>query len=118
MLDTKALLTKIVNVFVGGTDNGWNYKKYPDGTYEAWKGIPLNIARSTAYGALYRCLEQTVQLPSFNSGTDYTIVGSSNGGDFVVFNTMSATSVGFFFVRTSTATAQDRVARLYLHGKY
>lgn len=105
-------------VIASGTDADWQYKKYNDGTYEAWQNYTVNIARQTAYGALYRSTEQSIYLPSFHSGTDYQVMGSSNGGDLLMFNSVAATYFTFFFTRTSSATAADRTARLYVRGKY
>ena len=106
------------NDYTTGTDNSWSYRKYKDGTYEAWQTKTVNIARQTAYGSLYRSTEQSLSLPSFNSGTDYQLLGSSNGGDFLLFNSNGASSATFFFVRTSSAAAADKAARLYIRGSY
>lgn len=119
MLNVKALLTKILScVYTTGTDGAWSYRKYPDGTFEAWQTKTVNVARQTAYGSLYRSTEQTLNLPSFNTGSDYQLLGSSNGGDFLMFNSFGASSATYFFVRTSSAAAADKAARLYLRGKY
>lgn len=101
-----------------GTDNGWSYRKYPDGTYDAWQTKPLNIARSTAYGSLYRCVEQTMNMPSFNSGTDYIIAGTVGGGDWLDTNIIYATSFTYYMVRTASAAAQARTVRFYVHGTW
>lgn len=106
------------NDYTTGTDNGWSYRKYKNGTYEAWQTKTVNIARQTTYGALYRSTEQTLNLPSFNTGTDYQLLGSSNGGDFLLFNSNGASTATFFFVRTASAAAADKAARLYIRGEY
>ena len=117
MIDVKKLLAKILSCsYTDGTDNSWTYKRYTNGTYEAWRTITLSIARQTSYGSLYRSLEQSVTLPSFNSGTNYQLIGSSNGGDWLLFNTFNETTASYFFIRTSSAAAANKVARLYIHG--
>lgn len=112
------IATLETNDYTTGTDNGWSYRKYKNGTYEAWQTTTVNIARQTAYGALYRSVEQTLNLPSFNTGTDYQLLGSSNGGDFLLFNSFGASTATYFFVRTSSAAAADKAARLYIRGEY
>lgn len=78
MLDLKALLTKILKcLYTSGTDNGWTYKKYMDGTYEAWRtynatGMSLTSASAgTYYNATVGNGIKNITLPSFNVGTDY-----------------------------------------------
>ena len=78
MLNLKALLAKILRcVYTTGTDNGWTYKKYADGTYEAWRtynatGMSLTSASAGTY---YNSSEgnglKNIALPSFNVGTGY-----------------------------------------------
>lgn len=99
-----------------GTDNGWTYRKWHSGKYEAWQAKPLTVARTTAYGQLYRCAEQSISMPSFNSGTDYIIAGSVGGGDWLDTNSIGASSFTYYMVRTSSQSAQARTVRFYIQG--
>lgn len=77
MLDLKALLTKILKcLYTSGTDNGWTYKKYMDGTYEAWtqyNATGLNLTTASA-GTYYSTAGvKRFPLPSFISTVPYIL---------------------------------------------
>lgn len=62
--------TKLIEV---GTDGGWNYRKYADGTYEADKELTVSsLPTSYAWGSLYRTAGVRFgNLPSFDSGDGF-----------------------------------------------
>lgn len=64
-----------VKVVEKGTSNGWTYKKYTDGTYEALKSITVSAtATSTAWGSLYRTAGfRFGDLPSLDNGQGFSI---------------------------------------------
>ena len=106
MLDLKALLAKILRcVYTTGTDNGWTYKKYADGTYEAWRtynatGMSLTSASAgTYYNGTVGNGIKNITLPSFNVGTSY----------FAFANSMPSISSGVYIYsigRLSATTLQ------------
>lgn len=72
-----------VRVIESGTNNGWQYKKFSDGTYEAFKRIELEgVACSTAWGSLYISPAQNFGVrPSFDNlgmQIDVSYVGLSD----------------------------------------
>jgi hypothetical protein len=58
-----------------GTDSGWTYKKYSNGTYEAVKRLTItSMPSSYSYGVLYRTAGiRFGDLPSFDSGNGFDI---------------------------------------------
>ena len=103
-----------------GTDNGWTYRKYADGTYDAWIRLTPNVEVKTASGNLYMSAAQTVNLPSFQDATGYSIVGNANGDEDVVFGTLTSSgeTITYKLVRGSSRNAAARGVRLFLHGNW
>lgn len=122
MLDVKKLLCKILKcTYKTGSDNGWEYKMYADGTYDAWKRDTSNIARTSQVGNLYVSVDPiTVNLPSFNSGTTYELGGLANGQELVVLETIPSAGTYFTYrlAQGSSRTAQSRTVRFFLHGHW
>lgn len=86
--------------YTKGTDNNWTYKKYTDGTYEAWlrynaTGMALTSASSNTY---YNATSgvKNVTLPSFNVGTDYYVTGQEQPS--------MSSSVYIYSIQTYSAT--------------
>lgn len=69
--DVAAMIQKAspVRVIESGVDNGWQYKKFSDGTYEAFKRLELSgVACDIAWGSLYVCTAQNFGArPSFDA---------------------------------------------------
>lgn len=56
MLDLKKVLTKLISSsYTDGTANGWDYRKYANGTFEAWRRDQLTglTMTSSSYGTYY-----------------------------------------------------------------
>ena len=102
-----------VHIIDAGTDtNGWDYKKYDDGTYEATKKITLSsVACTTAEGSLYRTAEQTfTNRPVLDNGITSINVSfwasSTNRHAWVCTVTRPATgTIGTWAVISATNTA-------------
>ena len=105
-----------------GTDNSWQYKKYSDGTFDAWISFDLNVACNTSTGSLYCTADQTISLPSFTNTSiaDWSISGSVNGLEAVWFLSFGASppSAGYRLIRTNSRTAQARHVTMLLSGKW
>lgn len=56
-------------LFESGTSGDWSYRKYSDGTFEAWATIPFNVAVQTAWGSLYIYQRARYKLTSHRSRT-------------------------------------------------
>ena len=67
MLDIKALFTKVLNCcYIKGTSGNWTYKKYGDGTIEAWyrTGNITITADNSWWGWYYHNYTSTIPYPS------------------------------------------------------
>lgn len=71
MLDIKKLFTKILKCcYTTGTSNSWTYKKYADGTYEAWRYYQATgMALTTSSAGTYYSTSgyKDLNYPSFHS---------------------------------------------------
>lgn len=76
MLDVKKLLIKVLKHVTTqtGTDNGWTYYKYMDGTYDAYRKVQLTglVLTSASAGTYYgNGSDHDYNYPSFSTGTIY-----------------------------------------------
>lgn len=119
MLNQKKLDIKLMEHVVAeeGTNNGWEYRKWNNGKYEAWYKTTLSIARNTSYGSLYRSGVQTVDLPSFNNDI-LSVTGSCIGGEWLAFDNIGRTSLGYVLLRVSSATAESRTVTINIVGEW
>ena len=105
-----------------GTDNGWTYKKYNSGAFDAWRSFDLNVACSSASGSLYCSADQSLSLPSFTNTNinDWAISGAINGLESIWFLTFTASppSIVYRLMRTTSRTAANRHVNMTLHGKW
>ncbi len=123
------------NIYIGGTTaknkisgwvcesdtvNDWTYRKYSDGTFDAWGTFTVTPTSSTASGNIYYSNAISVNLP-FTASSGSVIVTGSVGSQYAwLVNTSSAsTTVSFRIARgaaISTSTALS--VRLHVFGDY
>jgi hypothetical protein len=101
-----------------GTGNDWTYRKYSDGTFDAWGTFTVTPSSSTASGNIYYSNAISVSFPFSMSNA---IVTGSVGSQYAwLVNTSSATTtVSFRIARgaaISTSTALS--VRLHVFGDY
>lgn len=111
------------NSFTSGTEGDWSYRKYVDGTFEAWINVPYNVALQTAAGPLYTSASAIqVTLPTFADMSGWVVFCTANGGEFVRINSKTATQNPpyFTFYPTSMASraATTRTASFYVKGTW
>lgn len=83
--DAAAMIQKAspVRIVESGTNNGWKYKKYSDGTYEAFKRLTLSEeACTTTWGSLYvTAAKDFGDRPTFDSsGLEIFVTYASSDG--------------------------------------
>lgn len=99
--DLLTILRSLVTVETG-TDGIWNYRKYSDGTYEAWFDENVNLLAGTLWsgGFYYHLTSSEYPAPSFsksvtsrnahaNSGV-LLIYAGHNGSQYFFANSSSA----------------------------
>lgn len=129
MLNIKKMLTKIAKCcYTTGTDNGWIYRKYADGTFEAWRrynatGLKLTTASAGTYYGSGTDGEKALDLPSFTSGIT-AIFGQednvySHSSGLFIFNMVHNQSTSKLIIRfrahASTSSGVCGVS-LYIRG--
>lgn len=119
----KASAAKIVEV---GEENGWRYKKYSDGTFEAHQQIALSgVAATTAYGSLYRSAAYSFgDRPSFDTSSQPIInvtfhsTGSYTGWA-LCWGAASSTTIGtWVIVRNGSASSVTGKLNASIYGTW
>lgn len=119
----KNAAAKIVGV---GEENGWRYKKYSDGTFEAHQQIALNgVAATTAYGSLYRSAAYSFgNRPSFDTSSQLIInvtfhsTGSYTGWA-LCWGAASSTTIGtWVIVRNGSASSVTGKLNASIYGTW
>lgn len=115
-------IPNIIRVVEKGTNNSWGYRKYSDGTYEAWRKYSGTVNLTNSSAGTYYGPDINITLPSFNKGLDVaqaTAVPSLSSGIFVYSvepSTVTTLKINFrAHASTSNATAS---ANLFIRGTY
>lgn len=100
------------------TNNDWTYRKYSDGTFDAWGIFTVTPTSSTASGNIYYSNAISVNLPF--TVTDAIVTGSVGSQYAWLVNTSSAsTTVSFRIARgTAISTSTALSVRLHVFGSY
>ena len=123
----KSAVTAIVQAFIPvyiteqGTSNGWDYRKWSDGTMECWRTYSASIAvntQSSSYGG-YR--SGTLNIPTFpvtfTAVPSVTATVNSSGGIWLN-NVIPTTTGGTFFLSCGSSNdAATRSIAFYVIGK-
>lgn len=135
MLDVKQMLSHIVDnlktlntkteicVVESGTTNGWRYKKFSDGTFEAWREYNGSMTLTTAVGSLYTSANTvSVSMPTAINITDilHANVTVLYGG-YPVWTALRAatpSSLTFQALSTASRTQNTYPIQVYMYGTY
>lgn len=107
-------------ITASGTSDGWTYRKYSDGTFDAWGTFNKTPTSSTASGNIYYSNSISQSLP-FTAVADSVIATGSVGAQYAwLVNTSAATTtVSFRVARGTTISTTTALAiRLHVHGAY
>lgn len=124
--DVSSMIQKAspVRIIESGTDtNGWDYKIYSDGTYEAIKRLTLSSeACTTTSGTLYKTADQSfTNRPVCDNGissiqVSFWAAGSNRYGWAVNTVRPQATTIGSWAVFSTTNTAVSGTLAALVHG--
>ena len=125
MLNMKKALANILSTTLcieSGTSNGWIYKKYSDGTFEAFKQYPLNVAANawtSGSGAYYSGIIDFGTTP-FTFDTDTAVLVGSAGQQCKLINASLNGTTGYVASRfeRGSAAAVSATAWVLLVGQY
>ncbi|MBR3124616.1 MAG: phage tail protein [Mogibacterium sp.] len=116
---TKAYIVEV------GESNGWYYRKFSDGTYDAYKRLTLSaVACSSTWGSMYVTAAQTFgNRPSFDAqGMQiYVTYLSSDGHSGWVTNWggVSGTGTGtWVIIRPTSSTSLSGYLSAYIHSNW
>ena len=101
-----------------GTEDGWTYKKFKGGTYEAFGTFEVTPSEATLNGSLYRSNNMTIELPfkissAYVAGTAVGFYWITNGGK----SGDSAITLRIMSDKTLSTTSAIEV-RLMVMGTY
>lgn len=135
MLNVKQMLSHIVDnlqtlntktaiyVVESGTTNNWRYKKYNDGTFEAWREYEGSITLTTAAGSLYTSASTvSVPMPTAITITDvlHANVTVLYGGYpvWTAVRTATTSSLTFQALSTTSRAQATYPIQAYMYGTY
>jgi len=102
------------------TNNDWTYRKYSDGTFDAWGTFTVTPTSSTASGNIYYSNSISVNMPfSVSSGTGIATGSVGSQYAWLVNTSVGTATVSFRIARgaaISTSTALS--VRLHVFGEY
>lgn len=120
-------LYKILNKLAGsaiietGTSNGWSYRKYADGYFEASREATTNVAISTSSGGIYFSPSIGIGVPSaFNIASVLYANCNYSGAEGIWAKINSANASGFSVGLVSSVTRSAAMRTLYctLKGRW
>lgn len=109
--------------FEEGTEGAWSYRKYADGTFEAWCTDANNVAVQNAWGSLYANASAIqITLPSFADPSGWSVFYSINGGELIRIVTKSSVADPPYFtysiISATSRSASARIASFYVKGTW
>lgn len=105
-------------VNASASSGDWYYRKFSDGTFDAWGAFTVTPTSSTASGNIYYSNVISVSLPF--TVTEANITGSVGAQYAWIVNTSSAsTTVSFRIARgIAISTSTALTVKLHVHGRY
>lgn len=107
-----------VHVTSQGTNGEWTYRKWSDGTVEAWCTHSFGSVTGASWVSPFYYYDSTLAIPSgiFSAAPSVAIAsGGTAQWVSVGINTLTATSIGGRWMKPST-TAQPLIARYYVRS--
>lgn len=107
-------------VVESGTANDWTYRKYSDGTFDAWGTFTKTPTSSTASGNIYYSNAISQNLPFTAVSGSVNVTGSVGAQYAWIVNTSSATTTVSFRIARGSAisTSTALTIKLQIHGSY
>ena len=107
-------------VIDSGTSNGWSWKKYADGTFEASGRFSNTTAINTSSGAVYFSTLQTINTPDIgiSSLTYFDTVYCGGEGTWTKGGNITNQSVSFAFCSAASRSSTTRTVMAILRGTY
>lgn len=110
-----------VTVVETGTNNNWQYRKWSDGTYEAWQYYQATgMTISTSSGGTYYGGNKTLSFPSFHTNwlQGYATNNPSQGSGIYVYQVSANNGFRIDYRAHASQTNASCGASLYLRGRW
>lgn len=119
-LKLKKLLAKLLSttlIVETGTSGIWSYRKFSDGTYDAWLAGNANLAAGTAWGGFYfHATTSAYSPPSFSKSV--TCIKGAPGGAQLCFFAGSTANYQLYFVNAVAGTSSNIPIIVELKGRW
>ena len=119
-IETDVTALKTAYVVSNGSATNWKWRKYSDGTFDAWYTGTETSAISSGSGSFYY-VNGTFSIPSGIGATAITFVTVQyDGGEltFAKVGTVTTSSIQYALISSMTRSSQTRNIKAYLHGTY
>ena len=128
--DLKAILNEILPscatlyVVDSGTDNDWEYRKWSDGTYEAWRyyqatGLTMTTSSAGTYYSESTGVK-TLSFPSFHTNwlQGYATMAPSQGSGIIIYQVKADNGFKIIFRAHASTSNSSCGCNLYLRGRW
>ena len=120
MLDMKKALTKLMQtpkVIESGREGIWQYRKWSDGTYDAWYDGSINLyAGSPWLGGYFHKSTSALTPPSFSTSV-LSMYGTQNAAQLSIY--CGRTNDFETYWLDAVSTARDNIpVHLEMHGRW
>lgn len=120
MLDMKKALTKLMQtpmVVESGTNGIWAYRKWSDGTYDAWCDTTVNMGAGSAWlGGYFHTTYSALNPPSFSTGVS-SMYGTTNAAQLTIY-CGHATDYKTYWLDGVSTTRDNIPVHLEMHGTW
>lgn len=104
-------------VIEGGTNNGWDYRKYANGEFDAVRHVNPTIAYTTKTSNIYKSSDYTIQLPSFCTSFKY-INGQCNGSNqWITFADITSNPPAWVVMSAESGTREVNI-KFFMRGRW
>lgn len=101
-----------------GTDGIWTYRKYDDGTYDAWYVGTINLDYANTFGSLWFYVSRSALLPPSFSTSVLSLNGAENDAQLALY-AGHTNDLKTYWVKAAHVSQFDNAkVRLDLHGKW
>ena len=98
-----------------GTDNSWTYRKWSDGSVEAWRDYSFNSASWSAWSSPIRYMDKSITFPSGLFASTPSVIGCSTSNQYWLVN-VNATSATAGSLRLATVATSDMATTVRLYA--
>ena len=121
MLDMKKALTKLMTqpmLLETGTDGIWKYRKWSDGTYDAWYDGTINLLTGSSWiGGYCHKSSSGLTVPSFSNTVSY-LYAQPNGATLAIFCGYERGTLFTYWFNGGAGTFDNLAVSIHIRGTW